>query len=103
MAEKVDISTFTAHSILTQDLAIKTVVENIVPKLLAVEQTFLMKNHTPVVCQLPYSPDLAPCDFWLFPKLKGKQFQTREDIMTVIKADLNTIPKEAFSECFQQW
>ena len=28
----------------------------------------------------PYSPDLAPCDFWLFPKLKsplkGKGFQT---------------------------
>jgi histone-lysine N-methyltransferase SETMAR len=22
------------------------------------------------VCQPPYSPDLAPCDFWLFPELK---------------------------------
>ena len=32
----------------------------------------------------PYSPDLAPCDFWLFPKLKsplkGKRFQTASEI-----------------------
>jgi hypothetical protein len=29
------------------------------------------KPHTNQVCQPPYSPDLAPCDFWLFPKLKS--------------------------------
>ena len=33
---------------------------------------------------LPYSPDLALCDFWLFPKLKsplkGKRFQTVDEI-----------------------
>ena len=33
---------------------------------------------------VPYSPDLAPCDFWLFPKLnsplKGKRFQTIDEI-----------------------
>jgi hypothetical protein len=31
---------------------------------------------------LPYSPDLAPCDFFLFPKmklqLKGRRFDTTE-------------------------
>ena len=32
--------------------------------------TFLMKNQTPVVHQPPYSPDMAPWDFWLFLKLK---------------------------------
>ena len=36
------------------------------------------------VTQPPYSPDLAPCDFWLFPKLKspfkGKIFQTIDEI-----------------------
>ena len=64
-------------------------------------QTFLVKNQT------PYSPDMAPCDFWLFTKLKmilkGTQFQTREDIMAAMTADLNSISKEAFAECFQQW
>src|SRR5215469_956222 len=33
-------------------------------------QIFLAKHGIPVVRQPPYSPDMAPCDFWLFPKLK---------------------------------
>ena len=28
------------------------------------------------VPQPPYSPDLAPCDFWLFPKLRGCRYET---------------------------
>lgn len=31
---------------------------------------FLAKNNTIMMPQLPYSPDIAPCDFFLFPKLK---------------------------------
>jgi hypothetical protein len=34
-------------------------------------QAFLAKHCITHVCQHPYSPDLAPCDFWLFPKLKS--------------------------------
>ena len=38
------------------------------------------KHQIPQVTQSPYSPDLVPWDFWLFPKLKsplkGKRFQT---------------------------
>ena len=34
--------------------------------------------------QPPYSPDWAPCDFWLFPKLKsplkGKRFQAIDEV-----------------------
>ena len=70
-------------------------------------QTFLAKNQTPVLQQAPYSPDMAPCDFWLFRKLKkplkGTRFQTRQEIMAATTAELNSIPKEAFSACFQQW
>jgi hypothetical protein len=36
----------------------------------ALIQAFLAKHHITQVCQPPYSPDLSPCDFWLFPKLK---------------------------------
>ena len=32
---------------------------------------FLAENNIAVLEQPPYSPDLAPCDFFLFPKLKG--------------------------------
>ena len=30
-------------------------------------KAFLAKNSMPLIRQAPYSPDLAPCDFWLFP------------------------------------
>ena len=43
---------------------------------------FLAKNNISVLEQPPYSPDLAPCDFFLFPKLKevikGTHFQDKE-------------------------
>ena len=32
------------------------------------------------VPQPPYSPDLAPCDFWLFPKLTGYRYETIEEM-----------------------
>ena len=37
----------------------------------ALVQAFLAKHCITQVCQHPYSPDLDPCDFWLFPKLKS--------------------------------
>jgi hypothetical protein len=37
---------------------------------------------------LPYSPDLSPCDFWLFgmlkQKIKDRVFQTVEKIMIAV-------------------
>jgi len=45
---------------------------------------FLTDNNTTVMTHPPYSPDLAPSDFFLFPKLKmklkGRRFQTLEEI-----------------------
>jgi len=45
---------------------------------------FLAMNHTTVMPHPPYSPDLAPCDFFLCPKLKrrmkGRRFDTTEEI-----------------------
>ena len=47
-------------------------------------QSVLAKHQITQVTQPPYSPDLVPSDFWLFPKLKsslkGKQFQTIDEI-----------------------
>ncbi|KAJ4450782.1 hypothetical protein ANN_02212, partial [Periplaneta americana] len=69
--------------------------------------TFLAKHGITTVHQPPYSPDLAPCDFWLFPKLKtplkGSHFESREEIMRNATTELNTIPKEDFQRCFRQW
>ena len=47
-------------------------------------ETFGKKHHITQVTQNPYSPDLAPCNFWFFSKLKsplkGKRFQTIDEI-----------------------
>jgi hypothetical protein len=50
---------------------------------------------------------MAPCDFWLFPKLKrplkGSGFDSCEDIMRNAKKALRSLLEEAFQKCFQQW
>jgi hypothetical protein len=70
-------------------------------------QGFLAKNGIPHVRQVPYSPDMAPCDFWLFPRLKtplkDSRFDSHEDIIQNMTAQLHTIPKQAFQNCFQRW
>ena len=58
-------------------------------------QSFLgeTSNHPDV--SAPYSPDLAPCDFWLFPilksPLKGKRIQTIDEIEENTRGQLMTI------------
>ena len=68
---------------------------------------FLAKNSMPLVREAPYSPNLAPCDFWLFPKLKtilkGRQFQSREDIIKKSMEELGSILEEKFKRCFKKW
>jgi transposase len=57
--------------------------------------------------QPPYSPDLAPCNFLLFPKLKnalkGQRFADVSDIKSNVKKLLRGIPETSFQDCFQQW
>lgn len=68
---------------------------------------FLTKSKITVMKHPPYSPDLAPCDFWMFPKLKealrGQTFSSYQDIVTAVQGYFNTLDKNAFSTCFQKW
>jgi len=68
---------------------------------------FLTNNNMTVVPHPPYSPDLAPSDFLLFPKLKmelkGRRFQTVEEIQAESQAVLNTLRENDFQECFKNW
>ncbi|XP_018346777.1 PREDICTED: LOW QUALITY PROTEIN: uncharacterized protein LOC108751194 [Trachymyrmex septentrionalis] len=52
--------------------------------------------------QPPYSPDLAPCDFFLFPKLKrlmkGRRFAMIEEIKAASLEELKAIPKIDYIE-----
>ena len=68
---------------------------------------FLAKNKTVIMPQPPYSLDLTPADFFLFPKLKtqmkGKRFATIEEIKEISKQQLLAIPTSAFQKCFEDW
>lgn len=70
-------------------------------------QQFLAKHQIAQVQQPPYSPDLAPCDFFLFPKvkkvMKGRRFDDVDDIKTNTTKELQAIPKEDFQKCYLQW
>ena len=68
---------------------------------------FLTKHETTVVPQPSYSPDLAPAEFLLFPKwkssLKGRRFQTEEEIEENSIRDLRTVLQNMFQDKFQKW
>ena len=44
----------------------------------------------------PYSQDLAPCDFWLFPKLSGCLYETIEEIKEAVTKVNDTLTQEDF-------
>ena len=68
---------------------------------------FLAKNSTNIIEQPPHSPDIAPTDFFLFPKLKLPLWSTRiqsiEDIKENLRWELKSIPENAFKKCFDNW
>jgi hypothetical protein len=54
----------------------------------------------------PYSSDLAPADFFLFPKLKTTlkgRFEWIEEIEENSLTELRAIQKKKFQDCFQNW
>ena len=54
------------------------------------------------VSQPPYSPDLAPCNFWLFPKLRGYQYETIEEMKEAVTKVIDTLTQEDFHGAFQK-
>ena len=54
------------------------------------------------VCHPPYSPDLGPCDFWLFPKLRGCRYETIEEMKEVVTKVIDTLTQEDFHGAFQK-
>jgi transposase len=67
---------------------------------------FWKKKSIPVVPQPPYSPDISPCDFFLFPwlknHLKGRHFGTLDNIQKSVTDELKGIPAESFQHCYEQ-
>ena len=63
---------------------------------------YLTKMGIKTVPQPPYSPDLAPCDFWLFPKLRRCHYETTEEMKEAVTKVIDTLTQEDFDGAFQK-
>jgi hypothetical protein len=55
----------------------------------------------------PYSPDIAPCDFWLFNELKkylrGRKFLTEEELDLAVFTFFDEVPENAWLIALKRW
>ena len=63
---------------------------------------YLTKMGIKTVPHPSHSPDLAPCDFWLFPKLRGCHYETTEEMKEAVTKVIGTLTQEDFQWVFQK-
>ena len=55
----------------------------------------------------PYSPDLPPNDFFLFPYVKNRmrvqRFSTPEEAVNAFRKHVFEIPQSEWQKCFDNW
>ena len=66
-------------------------------------QRFLTEKKMSVLQHPPYSPDLAPCDFFLFPSYFFSYFQTVDDVKMKTAELLKGLNESDWQHCFQEW
>ena len=75
-------------------------------KALGVVEKLARDNFT-TVDHPPYSQDLVPCGFWLFPYVKSRladsRFQRVQDLVRAIWAILRDTPENEFRHAFDCW
>ena len=64
---------------------------------------YLTQVGIKTVPQPPYCPDLASCDFCLFPKLSGCHFETIEEMKEAVTKVIDTLTQEDFHGAFQKF
>ena len=62
---------------------------------------YLTKMGTKTVPHPPYSPHLDPCDFCLFPKLRGCRYETIEEMKEAVMKVIDVLTQEDFDGAFQ--
>ena len=63
---------------------------------------YLTKMGIKIVPQPPYSPDLSPCDFWLFSNLRGCHYETIEEMKVAVTKFIDTLTQEDFHGAFEK-
>ena len=72
-----------------------------------VQTTIKIQLEVEILTHPQYSPDLAPCDFALFPKLKdklkGKHFNDLDELRSESNRILYSYPVEWFDQVYHRW
>ncbi|GFT62049.1 putative transposase [Trichonephila clavipes] len=110
IGEEFNLNHTTIHQILTNELKMRKSAPKWFRKTchtaISVNRFLASKNIT-VAPQPPYSPDLSPSDFFLFPELrnhlKGHHFGTLENIQTAVADQLKAISISEFHQCYEEW
>ncbi|GFU20951.1 protein GVQW3 [Trichonephila clavipes] len=76
IGEELNLNHTTIHQILTNELKMRKICAKMVPKSLSQVNRCLASKNIPVASQTPYSSDLSPCDFFLFPKIEESPQRT---------------------------
>ena len=63
---------------------------------------YLNKMGIKTVPQPSYCPDLAPCDFCLFPKLRDCRYEKIEEMKEAVTKVIDTLTQEDFHRAFQK-
>ena len=112
IGETLGLTSTTVYEILKNDLQMTKVSARWVPRLLTPEQKVIRMNQSSmatihqcgfeIVPHPPYSPDLAPSDYHLFPNLKkhigGTRFADDDDVMRVVEGYFGSLSKTVFYE-----
>ena len=77
------------------------------PLICEVVNSFLASEKVKVLNHPPYSLDLSPCEFFLFPRLKempsGNKYTSRSSLGRAIYRCLQQIPKEDYFNALRDW
>ena len=79
--------------------------DNAKPHVAKIVKTYLQNEGITIIDHPPYSPDLAPSDFWLFSKLK-RCLTSHEDVESLklqITEVLRYIPQEEYLKTFKKY
>jgi hypothetical protein len=67
--------------------------------------TYLNEQKMTIINHPPYSPDLAPSDFWLFNRIKTSltDHTSAESLVSQITSIVKDIPRSEYQKTFNKW
>ena len=71
------------------------------PQFYPCHRDYLSKMGIKTIPHPHYSADLAPCDIWLFPKLRGCRYETMKDMKEAVTKVIDTLTQEDINGPFQ--